>query len=220
MTPHLLLASASPRRRRLLALLGVEYDVGSVDVPEDIPAGDIDAVSFATGLAADKARAARDLAEDDGCTVVAADTIVVHSGRVLGKPADIDDAVSMLASLSGRMHAVVTAVAVLPPGADEPVCEAVTSEVAMRALDRATIDAWVAGGQVLGCAGAYNIESHLASVEPTECFQNVAGLPLCHLYLLLQDVAWDLPGLSAPREACDRARGVHCELGRRLLPDA
>jgi septum formation protein len=222
----LILASASPRRRRLLAWLGLPYESVATETDEDIsgPLRRLPPV-LARSLAADKARAARTGAGADGGasggasgdsspTVLAFDTIVVLDREVLGKPADRADAERMLAGLSGRTHAVVTGVAVLRAGQAEPETFAVTTPVAMRALDEATVAEWLAGDEALGCAGAYNIERHLASVEHGECYQNVAGLPLCHVYEKLKRAG--VQGLEAPAAACEAARGVECALGRRL----
>jgi septum formation protein len=221
-TASLILASASPRRRRLLAWLGVPYASIATDTDEDL-ASALRRVPpvLARSLAADKARAARagDAGEAgttgvtcDAATVLAFDTIVVLDGEVLGKPADRADAERMLAALSGRTHSVVTGVAVLRPGDREPVTFAVTTPVEMRALDAAAIDGWLAGDEALGCAGAYNIERHLASVPEGECYQNVAGIPLCHVYERL--VRLGMPGLTAPCGECEASRGVDCALGR------
>ena len=82
---------------------------------------------------------------------------------MLGKPADEADGRRMLRALSGRTHEVITGVALLPPGDPEPSTFAVTTNVRMRELDDDAIAAWLAGGEALGCAGAYNIEAMLAS---------------------------------------------------------
>ncbi|MFA5844221.1 MAG: Maf family protein [Coriobacteriia bacterium] len=208
----LLLASASPRRRRLLAWLGVPYGVTATDTPEDL-AGPLakDPPALAVSLAAEKALAARRSADD--ATVVACDTLVILGTEVLGKPRDLDDACRMLRALSGRVHEVVTGVALLAPGEGPGRSFPVTTRVRMRALSDADIAAWVADGELMGCAGAYNIERHLASVDDGECYQNVAGLPLCHLYAALRD---EIDGLTPPVAACDAARGTRCSLGPRL----
>lgn len=213
--PFLLLASASPRRRRLLALLGAPYGVLATDTDEDLssPLRGVPPV-LARSLAADKARAAH--AADAGDSVVLGfDTIVLLDREVLGKPADLDDALRMLRALSGRAHEVITGVAIQLPDWDEPRTFAVTTPVLMRDIDDATASAWAEQGELMGCAGAYNIESHLASVSESECFQNVAGLPLCHLYVELSRLG--IGGLDAPCAACERARGVECGLGRDLV---
>ena len=87
----------------------------------------------------------------------------------------------------------------------------------MRQLSDADIDAWMAHGTFLGCAGAYNIEAQVAEVALDECYQNVAGLPLCHLYAALAndpELRAALPGQPAvPVAACDAALGRRCRLG-------
>ena len=210
-----ILASASPRRRRLLAWLGLPYDSIATETDEDLdsPLRRVPPV-LARSLAAEKARAARAACSAGRATVLAFDTIVVLDRRVLGKPKDRDDAARMLGELSGRSHSVITGVAVLHEGQPEPVTFAVTTPVEMRALDEATLAEWLAGDEALGCAGAYNIEKHLARVKDSECYQNVAGLPLCHLYEKLKRLG--VEGIEAPVGACETARGVECALGRRL----
>jgi septum formation protein len=218
MVDPILLASVSPRRRRLFALLGVGYDCASVDIPEELPERPDDPDAAAAGLASDKALAAR-RTYGRGPTIVNADTIVVHDGRVLGKPADHAGATRMLKELSGNTHQVITAAAVFPPGIARPIVETVTSSVLMRDLTPEAIRIWIGQGESLGCAGAYNIESHLASVGPAECFQNVAGLPLCHLYRLFADGQAGEPpeGLTSPVRACDQALERTCALGPRVI---
>ena len=194
--------------------LGVAHDVTATDTDEDLtgPLASLPPV-LARSIAADKARAAR--AAGSHGTIVACDTIVVLDRTVLGKPEDIEDAWRMLRALSGRVHEVVTGVALFPGTADEPRTFAVTTPVRMRDLADADIEAGAASGELLGCAGAYNIERHLASVDEGECYQNVAGLPLCHLYREL--LAEGVEGVTSPVEACEAARGgVTCTLGRRI----
>ena len=147
--------------------------------------------------------------------VVAFDTIVVLDGRVLGKPEDVDDAWAMLRALSGRTHEVVTGVAISLPDAEEPLEFAVTTPVRMKTLTDADIEAWMASGEFMGCAGAYNIEGQVAEVDIDECFQNVAGLPLCHLRAALASIGgWAEPcGLRSPVERCDSALSRTCALG-------
>jgi septum formation protein len=127
----------------------------------------------------------------------------------------------MLRGLAGRTHKVVTGVAIMPAGASTPDTFAVTTQVAMRALDDEAIEAWIARGEYLGCAGAYNIEHHLASVADDECYQNVAGLPLCHLYAeLASGRAGSTPeGLVVPIGPCDAALSRSCRLGPRVCGD-
>ena len=95
---------------------------------------------------------------------------------------------------------------------------AVVTPVAMRSLPAEAIEAWLGGDEVLGCAGAYNIEHHLASVADDQCFHNVAGMPLCHVYAELASgrAGTVPPGLTAPVTACDAALGRHCLLGPKV----
>jgi septum formation protein len=219
-TAPIVLASASPRRRRLIAWLGVQVAITATDTPEDLSAP-LPPARLAATLAADKARAARAIGACTG-TILAFDTIVVADGQVLGKPADRDDARRMLALLSGETHEVVTGVALYAAGMAEPATFAVSTPVAMRALEETTVDAWVVGDEVLGCAGAYNIERHLASVDDDQCFQNVAGLPLCHVYAaLVSGIAGVAPsGLTAPVDRCDATLDRRCTLGPRVCGSA
>lgn len=216
---RILLASASPRRRRLVDWLGVPVDVTSVETPEELdsPLAAIPA-QLATSIAAEKAEAARAAGESDRL-VLALDTIVVADGEVLGKPVDLDDAYRMLRALSGRTHQVVTGIALLEPGRDEPQTFAVTTRVQMRELSDDDIATWAEKGELLGCAGAYNIEHHLASVAPDECYHNVAGMPLCHLHAALAsgEIAGVPVGLKSPVAACDAALNRHCALGPTLV---
>lgn len=216
----LTLASASPRRRRLLAWLGLPYTVTSVDTPEDLRSPlAADPPALAASLAAEKAVAAR--AEGCPAPLLACDTIVVLDGAVIGKPADTEDAWRMLRALSGREHEVVTGLALVCEGDDAPRTFAATTRVRMRDLADADIEAWMARGEYLGCAGAYNIEGQVAEVDAGECYQNVAGLPLCHLYAMLTGEAAEcleaaVGSPCSPVTACDAALDRRCELGPRL----
>lgn len=214
---RLVLASQSPRRRRLLSWLGVPFEVAAVDTPEEIdtPLAECPE-ALAQHLAAEKAAAARDEGIAADALVLTFDTIVVHEGRVLGKPADVEDAWRMLRSLSGRVHEVVTGVSVLCPGDATPATFAVTTRVTMKSLGDPEIEAWMASGEFMGCAGAYNIEGQVAEVDADECYQNVAGTPLCHLYAhLVQsgDPSCVPPAIHPPIATCDAALKRTCRLG-------
>lgn len=219
---EVVLASQSPRRRRLLEWLGLPFVATAVDTPEEL---DTPLAShpeaLAASLAAEKASAARDVGHGASGLVLCFDTIVVLDGAVLGKPRDVPDAWRMLRALSGRTHQVVTGVATLCPTDAEPRTFAVVTDVAMRPLSDCQIEAWMAEGTFLGCAGAYNIEAQVAEVTADECYQNVAGLPLCHVYAALaRGDAPCLPGIpSVPIGPCDAALGRTCRLGPRVVVD-
>jgi septum formation protein len=196
----------------------------AVDTPEDLTS-ELAATPelLAAHLAAEKAQAASDerlLGLED--VVVAFDTIVVLDGAVLGKPRDVADAWRMLHSLSGRTHEVVTGVSLLARDMKTPQEFAVTTSVRMKPLSDCQIEAWMALGEFMGCAGAYNIEGQVAEVDTDECYQNVAGLPLCHLRRALAqtNLPCALSALSSPAEACDSALGRRCRLAPLLSPSA
>lgn len=218
---RILLASASPRRRRLLSWLDVPYDTASVDTPEDLRSPlAADPAALAVSLATEKCEASLAAGLGRDRIVLCFDTIVVHDGAVLGKPADVEDAWRVLRSLSGRTHKVVTGCALLVPGEARARTFAVTTEVEMHELDDAAIGEWMSRGEFMGCAGAYNIEGQVACVTADECHQNVAGLPLCHLFAELQRLPEGVrpAGLTRPDVRCDAELGRTCRLAAKVLP--
>ncbi len=219
------LASQSPRRRRLLAWLGLPFSSTSVDTPEELT-GPLasDPPALAAFLAAEKAEAARAQGLAGQGMVLCFDTVVVLDNRIIGKPATVDDAWSMLRALSGRTHEVVTGVAILCPGDDEPESFSVATPVRMKHLSDADIEAWMAKGEFMGCAGAYNIEGQVAEVDLDQCHQNVAGLPLCHLHAALSRRRRGVlrraragEAMASPVPPCDAALQRRCRLGPRLV---
>jgi len=151
---HLLLASASARRARVLAELGIPFVVAPVDAPE--PRTD-DPVESAVAAALSKHAAARALHPDD--FLCAADTLVECGGAVLGKPADRADAVAMLLRLSGRTHRVFTAVALSVPG-QEPDLFVESAAVRFRALTPESASAYLDLAGTTDRAGAYDVADH------------------------------------------------------------
>ena len=176
-----ILASASPRRRELLALLGVPFRVRAArnvdeeayrDAPERL-VGTL-AVAKAREVAADEGP------EDSaGRIVLGADTVIAHRGEVLGKPRDAEHASSMLERLSGDTHEVFTGVAVVVPDGTTLVGVA-ASRVMFRELAPDAIARYVASGESLGKAGAYAIQGSGVCVVAAlhGCYYNVVGLPL------------------------------------------
>lgn len=176
MTP-IILASASPRRRYLLSLLSVPFVVIPSDIVEDARDGSRPEL-VARRLAREKAEAAR--LSDRDPAVVAADTIVVYAGEILGKPADANGAREMLRRLRGRWHEVVTGVVVLPPGRTGSLVRHSVTSVLIRYLNDAEIEASIASRVPFDKAGGYAIQDpDLMPVESYEgCYCNVMGLPL------------------------------------------
>lgn len=200
----LILASASPRRRQLLALGGWVFAVRAVSADETPQPGE-PAEAFVRRLSETKARLAMEMEvggerrEEGTCPplIVACDTTVVLEGQLLNKPADADEARRMLAQLRGRTHEVLTAVTVLDSATGAVVTDVARSRVPMRRYSQAEIEAYVASGDPLDKAGAYAIQH--PSFQPVDrdrfgdCFANVMGLPLCHLLRRLRTLGVESP---------------------------
>ncbi len=174
--PQLVLASTSPRRRELLAQLGVNFEVLAMAVDEQPLPGEL-ATDHVCRLALAKARAAAAQLGPQVC-VLGADTVVVLDGDIFGKPVDRDDAAAMLRRLSGRTHTVLSAVARVQGGAH--VVRLSESEVTFRTLSPGEIAAYCDTGEPLDKAGAYAIQGRAAAfIRHLEgSYSGVMGLPL------------------------------------------
>ncbi|HVC34081.1 MAG TPA: Maf family protein [Chloroflexota bacterium] len=197
MTPHasLVLASTSPRRRELLARLGLPFSVVPMDVPESPLPGESPAQT-AERLAVAKARAgAATLPDHPGVLVVGADTVVVYRGQPLGKPATPDEARAMLRRLRGKTHRVISGVAVVDAQTGQAVTRTATTRVHLRPLTDDEIDRYVATGDPLDKAGAYAIQNQAFHVVEwiKGCYSNVVGLPLCVLAEELAEFGVSVP---------------------------
>ena len=182
----IVLASASPRRRELLAALGVAFEVDPADIDETSTEGD--PIRLAETLALSKARTVA--ARRPGDVVIGSDTVVALDGRLLGKPAGAAEARTMLDALRGRAHEVVTGIAVVAPGGLEAVAHGRTA-VVMREYETAERDEFIARGEPFDKAGGYAIQDTafhpVARIEGCAC--SVMGLPLWTLRRLLQDAS-------------------------------
>lgn len=183
MTVRVVLASASPRRRELLNLIGIAHEVVPADVDESLLPGEAPA-RYVERVARDKATAVA--AKHAHVLVIAADTTVVLDGDVLAKPADAADAKRMIGRLAARTHDVYTGIAVARDGQIESAVERVA--VTFRALTAEEIDAYVATGEPLDKAGAYGIQGYGATiVERVDGdYFSVMGLGLRRLVELMQ----------------------------------
>ena len=191
--PGLVLASGSPRRRELLAQLGLAFAVVAPDVDEAPQPGERP-VALVRRLALAKAVAV------DGDPVLAADTTVEVDGEILGKPVDADDARRMLRRLSGRAHKVHTGVAVRESAA--VAVEVVTTIVTFVPLQPAVIDWYIGTGEPLDKAGAYAIQgAGGVFVEAVRgSVSNVVGLPLTTVARLLErTTGWRLSAATPER---------------------
>jgi septum formation protein len=187
--PKLVLASSSPRRREILASLGLTFEARAADVDETLLPGE-SASDAAERLARAKAETAA--AGTPEALVVAADTLVVLDGDALGKPRDRADARRMLATLSGRAHDVVTGVACAHGG--RIVSGRETTRVVFAAMSDAEIAAYSATGEPDDKAGAYAMQGigglFVERVEGSP--SNVVGLPVRLLYRLASELGVDL----------------------------
>ena len=180
---QLVLASASPRRAELLRTAGFTFDVRPADVDET-PRPAEPPATYALRVARDKALAAADGIGDDAW-ILAADTVVVVDGQILGKPSSHADARRMLSLLSGVVHEVLTAVVVRHGGSE--TSEVVSTRVRFTTLSPAEIDWYLESGEPDGKAGAYAIQG-LGSrfVDWIEgSWSNVVGLPVATVYRML-----------------------------------
>ena len=186
----LILASASPRRRELLGVFGIPFEIRAADIDETMdpngsPFDEVGRVSRLKALATERS------GED---VVIAADTIVVCAGRVLGKPHDPQDAVEMLRLLSDRDHQVMTGVTVLK--GDTAVTFTEVTDLHFRELTDREIARYVASGEPMDKAGSYGIQGGAAlfCTGMKGDYYNVMGLPVCRLGQVLRETAPELMG--------------------------
>ena len=185
---NVILASQSPRRKELMGLFHIPYEIRVADIDEtmdpSLPACE------------EVARVSRAKAEavpcEQGDVVIAADTIVVCNGQVLGKPIDEHDAYRMLRLLSGRDHQVMTGLCVLRNGV-ATTCTEIT-DIHFRELSDREIWAYIRTGEPMDKAGSYGIQGGAAlfAEKMAGDYYNVMGLPVCRLGSLLRQIAPEL----------------------------
>ena len=180
---QVILASASPRRLALLQQIGIEAKVFPADFDE-VSGSAVQAEDVVLANAIGKCKAVVKI-KGDSLPVIAADTVVVAEGVILGKPQNEEDAVEMLKQLSGKTHKVMTGIAVSYAG--EMLAEVCETEVVFRELTDEEIKKYVANGEPLDKAGAYGIQGMGAVLveKINGCYNNVVGLPLTRLQLIL-----------------------------------
>jgi septum formation protein len=210
MQPRFILASSSPRRRALIASLGITFEIVRPDTDESIRDGE-SPYDYVRRLSQEKAQTVAGTLMVPG-TVLAADTVVIlaadttgwhEDGTILAKPEDADDARRMLRSLRGQAHTVCTAFTLMHMGAPQIIIsDDVRTVVHMRDYTDTEIDAYIATGDPFDKAGSYAIQHDgfqpVARIEG--CFNNVVGLPLCAVKRALAAINW--PGIAAPA-GCD-----------------
>lgn len=187
---RLVLASRSPRRRSLLSKLVADFEVAVPEVDENAVSGVPSAV--AERLAREKAAAVAE--QFPGALILAADTVIDLEGRLLGKPANPEEASAILNRLAGRTHRVITGVAVAwRPTTDVSLLSGIViSEVTLRRVSPAELRAYVASGEPMDKAGAYAIQGKGRNLIAgfAGCYYNIVGLPLCETARLLLEAGW------------------------------
>ena len=185
---NLILASQSPRRKELLGLFGIPFTVRVADIDETMnpdlpPCDEVARVSCLKAQAVER--------QDDD-VVIAADTIVVCQGKVLGKPRSAEEAKQMLSLLSGRDHQVMTGMTVLRGDTCVTVTE--VTDLHFRELSQEEIDRYVATGDPMDKAGSYGIQSGgaLFCERLNGDYYNVMGLPVCRLSQILRQITPEL----------------------------
>jgi len=184
---HLILASASPRRRELLERIGLRFTVQVADADETLLPG-LSPKEQVTRLSQIKAQAVADAAgQPEDTVILSADTVVVLEDEILGKPKDEADAARMLRALSGRDHLVLTGITVRRGHQVVSHCE--ETAVHFRPLSDREIAGYIATKEPMDKAGAYGIQGYAALFvdKLTGDYYNVMGLPVCAAAMLLRD---------------------------------
>ena len=184
--PHIYLASRSPRRRQILEMVGINFTLLDVEVDEDNHFSD-NPREYVISLSEKKARTASKKIKRG--ILAAADTIVYLDGRVLNKPKDAGDALSMLTFLSGKTHQVFTGFTLLQIPDEKIIKQCEVTDVTFRKLETDEIDEYIQSGAPFDKAGAYGIQDDLSALFVERIngdFYNVVGLPLPKFYLALK----------------------------------
>jgi len=196
LTPSLVLASGSPRRRDLLSRLELSFATVPADIEEIARPGESPR-KLAERLAREKAEAvATRIGRTPRRVVLGSDTIVVIGEEVLGKPDDPEHALALLRKLTGRTHTVMTGIAVVESDTGRTRSRVVESRVTLRRAEEAELRDYVASGEALDKAGAYAVQGEgrrfITGIEGSET--NVIGLPLEETRAMLLDAGVEIPG--------------------------
>jgi septum formation protein len=212
------LASNSPRRKEIVSWSCWPYRLLPVEIDESPLSGEAPS-DYVLRLAESKARAASQLlsSSDQTAIILSADTTVADRFGLLGKPADAEEAETMLHRLYGQKHQVLTALALFQPADNRLVQELCVSEISMRRYSDDELKAYVATGDPLDKAGAYAIQN--PQFHPVEnfkgCMAGVVGLPLCHLTRALSKL--NVTPSCDPPKVCQEGLNYSCPIFTRVL---
>jgi septum formation protein len=189
---RIILASSSPRRKKLLAQMGLQFEVIPSEckenfLPEQSPA------EIATKLALDKAKNVSAKIQEPAL-VIGADTIVVRENKILGKPKDKDEAYSMLCQLQGQVHQVITGLAVIDTQSGRCLTGYERTQVELAPLTPQEIKWYISTGEPMDKAGAYAIQGFggILIKRISGCYYNVVGLPIHRLWVMLKQMGIQL----------------------------
>ncbi|MFC1638085.1 Maf family protein [Patescibacteria group bacterium] len=191
MKKRLILASTSPRRKELLAQIGLEFDILPGDYEEDMTK-DLVSEELAKELAYGKAQDVANKVESG--VVIGCDTFIEHEGKKMGKPKSEEDAKNILRSISGQVIKVYSGVAIIDKDSDREVVDFEVTDIKIKELSEKEIDDYIATGEPLDKAGAFAIQGRGAVfVEKVDgCYSSVVGMPLFRLYAGLQKLGIDI----------------------------
>lgn len=190
---QVILASSSPRRTQLLKNAGIEHVVDPSNIDETIPGG-IDISEAAQFLAEEKALTVAKKYQEG--LVIAADTMIIFGTQVLGKPNNREEAKQMIATLSGKMHEVVTGISIVDASSGMKLSKTCATQITFKFLDDAQIEKYldIAGDQIMDKAGAYALQEQ--GILLTEKIEgdlfNVIGLPMLELISMLEEFGYKL----------------------------
>ena len=185
MNKRVILASASPRRREILAKTGIEFEVQVSNCDENI--GVLEPDKLVMELSALKAN---DVAEKNpDAIVIGSDTVVAHKGQIMGKPKSREEAISMIKSFAGDVHQVYTGVTIVIPQSDNKITYNVCTDVHVLPMTDDEVERYVDTGEPMDKAGAYAIQGlfapYISKIDGD--YYNVVGLPISSLYMILKE---------------------------------
>ena len=202
---NLILASASPRRQKLLADLGLHFQVTPSAYREIPPSPGVAPEAYAQEMAWNKAQDIA-LASPDS-VILAADTVVVRAGAILGKPKDRTEALAMLTTLCGQTHQVISGCCLLDRARGLETCFAVRTDVHMTPQDPSVLKAYIRTGEPMDKAGSYAIQGSggflVASISGS--YSNVVGLPLTETLAALIELQAVRPAAESEEDTRERS---------------
>lgn len=192
MDKKIILASASPRRREILTNLGLDFDIIPADIEETIDPF-LDPAELVKNLALQKAA---HVAKQIGypAIIIGSDTTVVIDNKILGKPANFNEAFDMLSTLSGRTHTVFTGICVIDTSENKIITDYEATEVTFKELSPEEIKDYISTGEPMDKAGSYGIQAIGSTlvVSVNGCYNNIVGLPVYKLSETLKEFGVDI----------------------------